>query len=63
MGASSVVSSTMTMRSVGETRPSNVASTVVLPVPVPPLIKNARRECTRARNTSAISGVERAVRL
>ncbi|MPN31811.1 hypothetical protein SDC9_179286 [bioreactor metagenome] len=42
-GSSSRESSTTTSRWSGGTRPSRVPSTVVLPVPVPPLTRNASR--------------------
>ena len=59
-GASSVESSTMTMRSSCGTSPSSVDSTVVLPVPVPPLMRKASRASTIARSHSRAGLVDRA---
>ena len=44
-GASSRVSSTITIRSSGPTTPSNALRRVVLPDPVPPVTRKVRRRC------------------
>lgn len=56
-GLSSAVSSMQMIRWSGATSPSIAASRVVLPDPVPPTTRKARRCATMVRNTAAVSPV------
>lgn len=56
-GRSSFESSTSRIRSSAAARPSSVDSRVVLPVPVPPLTRNASRAATMAANRASSGGL------
>ena len=57
LGVSSRASSTTTIRSVAGTSASSAASSVVLPVPVPPEIRNGTLRAITLRHSSRASSV------